>query len=494
MLADAADAASVLPAGSGLSIAAFHEPRDAMERLAELRQHGAPAVFVIGRTDVNRPALMMELGTRHPEVPIVVAADDAAAGPSRFMVTRAPRSAALLDAVAEACRTAAQRARVRTTLERFNVRLRTDALTLDPRQQQRLVLSRLYLENILEQARDGIFVTDRRGIVALWNHAAEDLFDVRGTGVMGQSIDRVSPALLGLITGLSSARTSDTGELTIDTPGGARAIDVSVSLIADATGASVAVSGIARDVTERRGLQRELEARATALAESNRHKDQFLAMLSHELRTPLNVVLGWAHMLQEGAASGEDARRGLEMIRRNAELQKRLVEDLLDYAGIVAGRLSLQREPTVVARLVRRLVEELKPEIGERGLQLHEAYDDAHEAPVDRDRLRQVLVNLLTNAMKFTPAGRALRVAVRGDARHVAIEVTDTGEGIPPDFLPHIFDEFRQADASSTRRQAGLGLGLAITRRIVELHGGRISVASAGPGMGATFVVTLPKL
>lgn len=487
----ATDIGAVLPHDSALPVSAFAHARDALAHLGDLRARGAPAIFVLGRTDINRRALLMEVITRHPDVPVIVA-DRAGDGgwAAGHAVTRPPQSQALVESITEACRLAVQRSRVRTTIDRLNVRIA--AAVADPRQQQRLMLSQLYLESILEQAQDAIFITDRAGIVALWNPAAERLFTIPPRDIIGQSIDRAGIELLHALQSLSLNTTSRLTDLEVRTPNGIVAVELSLGIVSDGNQNGVAVSGIARDVTERRALLRTLEQRAHELAEANRHKDEFLAVLSHELRTPLNVVLGWAHMLEEAPLEGDGLRRGLAMIRRNAELQQRLVDDLLDYARISAGRLSLRCEMIDVAEVVRATLDTLRLSIAENGLALVEAYDAAQRTWGDQGRIGQVVVNLLANAIKFTPKGGQISVRVHQRDGKIEIVVADTGEGISKDFLPHVFDEFRQANVSTTRKGSGLGLGLAISRRIVDMHHGTIVAESEGPGHGAAFRMTLP--
>jgi len=240
------------------------------------------------------------------------------------------------------------------------------------------------------------------------------------------------------------------------------------------------------------------EAAAREAAEANRLKDELLGMVSHELRTPLTAILGWTRMLRTGATRPEQVERALETIERNALLQTRLVEDLLDTARILRGKLVLERGPVDLRGAVERALEGLSLAAASREITLRLAADPAAAAELwaDGARIDQVVGNLLGNAMKFTPPGGTIEVrlapapAPGGD--RVRLEVRDTGEGIPADLLPHIFEPFRQADTSATRKHGGLGLGLSIVRHLVEAHGGTISAESAGPGRGATFTVELP--
>ena len=249
------------------------------------------------------------------------------------------------------------------------------------------------------------------------------------------------------------------------------------------------------------GLVEEL-ARRAALAmdnaelyqraeEASRAKDEFLATVSHELRTPLASILGWARLLRRGGLTVEKQARALETLERNAKAQTLLVEDLLDVSRIVSGKTRLSVEPTDLGRIVEAAVDSLRPSADGRGVQL-QATPMSCTLTGDPERLHQILWNLLSNALKFTPRGGRVSVSLtRGDGT-VTLTVSDTGQGIRPDFLPHVFERFRQADATVTRAHGGLGLGLAIVRHLVELHGGTVSASSAGEGHGATFTVQLP--
>ena len=262
-----------------------------------------------------------------------------------------------------------------------------------------------------------------------------------------------------------------------------------------------------RDVAERRAQEAALldsEARYREAARSaqiarkeaeqaNRLKDEFLAVLSHELRTPLNAVLGWAQILQAPGTPPATAARGLAAIKRNAEGQQRLVEDLLDVSRIVTGKFPIDRKPTAFRAVVASAVDAIGPEAAARGLELFSQLDPTI-VDADAYRLQQVASNLLSNAVKFTPHGGRVDVTLFEHQQEAVLVVSDTGQGIAPDLLPHMFDRFRQGDGSSTRAHGGLGLGLAIAKHIVEAHGGTISARSDGAGRGATFTVRLPAM
>jgi PAS domain S-box-containing protein len=228
------------------------------------------------------------------------------------------------------------------------------------------------------------------------------------------------------------------------------------------------------------------------LREANRLKDEFLATLSHELRTPLNVILGWTRMLLTDQLSGEARIHALELIDRNAQAQAQLVNDLVDMSRMTTGKLQVELQPLPLLPLLEAALESVRPAAEAKDLAIHTSWR-VHDTNVSADatRLQQVLWNLLSNAVKFTPKGGQISVSAERLDRHIRIEVTDTGIGIDPAFLPHVFDRFRQADSATTRRYGGLGLGLAIVHDLVRLHGGTVEVQSPGVGKGATFAVTL---
>jgi PAS domain S-box-containing protein len=244
-------------------------------------------------------------------------------------------------------------------------------------------------------------------------------------------------------------------------------------------------------------VQELLESERTARAQAERDsrlKDEFLATLSHELRTPLNAVVGWAHLLDQGSLTEDQQRRAVDTILRNARVQTQLIEDLLDMSRIVSGRLTLDMSTLDVRDVVEESVNVVRPTADASKLEMTVcALPQPYPAVGDANRLRQVVWNLLTNAVKFTPPGGHVTVTLTARADHIVLTVSDTGIGIDPAFLPHVFDRFRQADGSATRSHGGLGLGLSIVRNLVEMHAGEVHVMSDGPGTGATFTVTLPR-
>jgi PAS domain S-box-containing protein len=239
-------------------------------------------------------------------------------------------------------------------------------------------------------------------------------------------------------------------------------------------------------------LARERTARAEAEA-ANRIKDEFLATVSHELRTPLSAMVGWVHLLRAGGLDAATTDRALATIERNIKAQAQIIDDILDVSRIIRGSLTLSVQPVDLAAVLHQVVESLRPAAQSKEIGVHTTLDPT-VSPVngDPDRLQQVVWNLLSNAIKFTPAGGKVEVRLERQEAGTRLSVTDTGQGIPLEFLPHVFERFRQADSSTTRIHGGLGLGLAIVRHLVELHGGTVTAESAGVDRGSRFTVTLP--
>jgi PAS domain S-box-containing protein len=239
-------------------------------------------------------------------------------------------------------------------------------------------------------------------------------------------------------------------------------------------------------------LTRERAARADA-EKANRLKDEFLATLSHELRTPLNAVIGWSRMLGSGRLDRESSKHALEVIERNAWAQKQIIEDILDVSRVITGKLQLNLAPVDLVAVVDAALDAVRPAMEAKEIRIETIIDASlRMISGDPDRLQQVVWNVLSNAAKFTPDGGSVEISVSESATHVLIQVKDSGPGIEPSFLPHVFERFRQADGSTTRKHGGLGLGLAIVRHLVELHGGTIGVENRADGPGAIFTIRLP--
>ena len=261
----------------------------------------------------------------------------------------------------------------------------------------------------------------------------------------------------------------------------------------DEDGTVVGMLGFVQDISSRKAAEVEMERLYRQAEESSRLKEEFLATISHELRTPLSAILGWARMLRLNQLSPEQTSKALDTIERNARAQAQLVDDLLDVSRIITGKLRMDVRPSDPNSFIDAAVEAVRPAAEAKGVRVLKVMDTGPVSiPGDPVRLQQVVWNLLANAIKFTPRGGRVQVRSERVNSHLEIVVTDTGQGISADFLPHVFDRFRQADQKTSRQHGGMGLGLAIVRHLVELHGGAVSATSEGEGKGATFTVTLP--
>lgn len=349
------------------------------------------------------------------------------------------------------------------------------------------------LAAIVASSDDAIVSKDLNGIILTWNYGAERIFGYTPDEAIGKSIRMLIPAdrqseeddvlakirLGQVVDHFETVRQRKDGTL-ID-------VSVTISPIKNADGQIVGASKIARDVSE----QRKLRAVAD---EASRLKDEFLAVLSHELRTPLNTVLGYARMLrrEDKRMNGELRERALDALERNADTLTRLVNDVLDTSRVVTGKLRLEMDPCPLDAVVAEAIRSIQPAAEAKNIALEIHMDPALTVLCDRDRMLQVMWNILSNAVKFTPSGG--RVTVRG-ARiggEITIAIRDTGIGISPAHLPFVFQRFWQAHTGASREFGGLGLGLALSRHIVELHGGSIAAESDGEGAGTVFSVTLP--
>jgi len=375
-----------------------------------------------------------------------------------------------------------------------------------------------WLETTLESIGDAVIATDVRGHVTFMNPVAEHLTGWRIDEARGRActdvftvinettrrpVDNPVTRVLteGSIVGLANHT------LLISADGTERPIDDSGAPIRNREGRIVGIVLVFRDVSERRRAEREREvatldrerlliAERTARAEAeraNRLKDDFVAMVSHELRTPLNAILGWTDLMLRKRDDAALAARGLDIVARNTRLQTQLISDLLDISRIVSGKLRLDMQSVDLASQIDAAIETVQHGADERRIRITRQVDP-EVGPIAGDpaRLQQVVWNLLSNALKFTPKGGHVNVTLRRVGSQAEISVEDNGSGIPPDFLPYVFDRFQQADASRTRRFGGLGLGLSIVKNLVEFHGGTVRAESEGDGRGATFRVAIP--
>jgi PAS domain S-box-containing protein len=368
-----------------------------------------------------------------------------------------------------------------------------------------------FLAAIVESSDDAIIGKSLDGVIRSWNGAAERLFGYTAEEAVGQPISLLAPLerrneMPVILAAVRRGERIDHFETERVTKDGRRLqVSLSVSPIRDAGGEVVGAAKIARDITRRKGTEQTLRERNEELQEANTRaeaanaaKDRFLATLSHELRTPLTPVLAITSALEEDDRLPADAREALSRVRRNVELEARLIDDLLDLTRVARGKLELHREVVDLAEILDHALltccaEEVTS--GRLAVTTQLAAGD-HRLWADAPRLTQVFWNLLNNAIKFTPEGG--RIAVLSSAepgpegRRLAVEVTDSGIGIEPEVLPRIFDGFEQGERAITRRFGGLGLGLAVSKAIVEMHGGELTAASAGRDRGATFTVRLP--
>ena len=363
----------------------------------------------------------------------------------------------------------------------------------DLSQQKELERQAFRLAAIVDCSVDAIVSKDLNGVIQTWNKAAERMFGYRADEVIGKSILVIIPedrhpeedSLIGRIRAGMTVEAFETVRRRKD--GTLIAISLSVSPIRTSTGSIIGASKIARDIT----LQRQLALQAE---DANRIKDEFLAMLSHELRTPLNAVLGYTRMLRMRGLDEHRQARAIDVIERNAQMLSQLVSDVLDISRIVTGKMQLTMAPFDISQIVCAAVDIVMPSADGKGVAIHTEFPEPRP-PLkgDADRMQQVMWNLLTNAVKFTPAGGRIDISVARRDASVEVTVRDTGVGIREEALPFVFQRFWQGDTTGHRPQGGLGLGLALARHIVELHGGTISAASEGEGRGAAFTISLPS-
>src|SRR5215813_7979562 len=367
---------------------------------------------------------------------------------------------------------------------------------------------------VTETASDAIITVDEEGVILLLNRAAEKIFGYPARELLGQDLTLLMPGFLREMRRASFKRHAEDGQRRgawdgIELVGLHRTgneIPVEVSFGEFSKGGRHVFTGIIRDITERKRielerdllLRREQHARQLA-EEANRAKDEFLAVVTHELRSPLNAMLGYARIqCAKQRIDPEEARRDFETIRRNGERQRVLIDDLLDTARIITGKLRIEVGPVDLAGVVNDALEAVRPAADSKLIRLSSKFDPQisgdGQVRGDAERLQQIIWNLLTNAVKFTPEGGQVEVKIERVGSRVSLTVRDTGRGIAPEYLPRIFDRFTQQDTSHSRRYSGLGLGLALVKQLVEMHGGEIGATSAGEGQGATFTVTLPAM
>jgi PAS domain S-box-containing protein len=361
------------------------------------------------------------------------------------------------------------------------------------------------LEVINQSAPIPIFVKNRRGEIIYANPATLEALGKPAAEVLGYRDDAIySSPEYGAIVSQNDRRIMESGQTEVveESPDGIRTFLGTKAPYRNEAGEVIGLIGISNDITERVQIERDRErvllqeqAAREAAEKANQIKDEFLAVLSHELRTPLNPILGWAKLLQSRKLSEAKTAEALATIERNAKLQSQLIEDLLDVSRILRGKLALTFAPVSLESIILSAIETVRLAAENKDIQIQTVFE-IEDAKISGDagRLQQIIWNLLSNAVKFTPAGGRVRVGLTTIDRQACITVSDSGKGIHPDFIPYVFEHFRQENGAITRSFGGLGLGLAIARQLVELHGGTISADSSGENLGATFTVTLPLL
>lgn len=364
------------------------------------------------------------------------------------------------------------------------------------------------LAAIVESSSDAIISKTLDGIITSWNQGAEQIYGYPAEEVLGKPISIIIPTdraneLAKILNKLKNKQRVERFEtVRVRKDGTLVNIAVSISPIHNPHGKVIEASAIAHDITERKLaeerqaalLEREQSARSQAEL-ANRTKDEFLATLSHELRTPLTAMLGWTWMLRYKLLDDETYARAVETIDRNMHVQANMIDDLLDVSRIINGNLRLEVRPTDLVAVIEAAIEAVRPAACAKEIHVNVKFEESAKCVTcDPARMQQVAWNLISNAVKFTPANGIVNVSLRRVENQMEINVSDSGRGIKADFLPFVFDRFRQADGSTTRTHGGLGLGLAIVRHLVELHGGTVSVESKGEGKGSNFTVSLPMV
>ncbi|HWB06910.1 MAG TPA: PAS domain S-box protein [Verrucomicrobiales bacterium] len=354
------------------------------------------------------------------------------------------------------------------------------------------------LAAIVDSSDDAIISKDLNGIVTSWNKAAERIFGYTAGEMIGKPItvlfppDRQNeePAILDRLR--RGERVDHFETVRVRRNGETVNVSLTISPVKDEQGRIVGASKIARDISEKKTWEAALVASSQEAERHSRIKDEFLATLSHELRTPLQSILSWIQLLKDDPQPS-DISEGVAVIERSALAQSRIVEDLLDMNRILSGKVRLEVQAVSLAAVIEQALATVKLAAEAKGVRLESVLDPLPlSINGDPARLQQIFWNLLSNAIKFTPRDGKVQITLQRVNSHVEIIVCDTGIGISHEFLPFVFDRFRQADATTTRKHGGLGLGLAIVKHLAELHGGSVKVRSQGPGKGAAFTVLLP--
>ena len=364
------------------------------------------------------------------------------------------------------------------------------------------------LAAIVDSSDDAIVSKTLDGIITSWNRGAEKIFGYSAEEAIGQHITLIIPTARhgeenDVLARVRRGEKLDHFETVRQAKDGREVhISLTVSPVRDASGKIIGASKVARDITERKRAEEERERLASreraarrSAEEANRLKDDFLATVSHELRNPLNSIVGWAGLLSSGKLNEQTSTRAIDAIMRAAQALDQIISDLLDVSRIISGRLRLDIRSMQLIEVLESAIETLRPAADAKQIRLQPLLDPAASPMAgDPDRLRQVFWNLLSNAVKFTPKDGRIQIISQRIDSHIEVNVCDSGRGIEPQLLPYVFDRFRQGDSGTNRQSSGLGLGLAIVRSLVELHGGTVSAQSDGPGQGACFTIKLPIL
>jgi PAS domain S-box-containing protein len=372
-------------------------------------------------------------------------------------------------------------------------------------------LFRLMVESVSDYS---IFVINLEGRILSWNRGAEQVFGYEEGEIVGESFallftpeDRRAREPERMLENASRAERVRDDRWRVRKDGSRLWVSGSLTQLKDESGNPIGFVKVARDATGRKraeeslkraerereeALERERIARGEA-EEASRSKDEFIALVSHELRSPLNAILGWTRILRQGRPDEELYQRATEIIERSARMQSQLIEDLMDTARVVKGKLKIEVQPVSLAPLIEKAMDVVRPAAEAKGITLDARLDQAAgQITGDPDRLQQVVWNLVSNAVKFSDEGGRVEITLGRVDPYIQIIVRDTGRGISPEFMPYLFERYRQADASGARRRGGLGLGLTLVRQLVEMHGGSVDAESDGEGHGATFTVKLP--
>jgi PAS domain S-box-containing protein len=369
-------------------------------------------------------------------------------------------------------------------------------------------LFRLMVESVSDYS---IFAIDTGGRILSWNKGAEEVFGYRKEEIVGESFailftpeDRSQGAPERELENVRNNGRSGENRWHLRKDGSRLWVSGLVNPLRDEAGNLVGYVKVARGDDEEASARKraeekreeDLERERVARSESedaSRMKDEFIALISHELRSPLNAILGWTRILRQGRPDEELYQRATEIIERSARMQSQLIDDLMDTARIVRGKVKLEVQPVNLAPLIEKAMDVVRPAADAKGITLEAVLDrEADQITGDPDRLQQVVWNLLSNAVKFTTEGGRVEVKLGRVDPYIQISVRDTGCGISPEFMPYLFERYRQADASAARRKGGLGLGLSLVRQLVEMHGGSVTAESEGEDKGATFIIKLP--